>query len=431
MINSWGMVDTEWWRAWMAHIQEVGIRNVYSNITDSSALFANLSNPILHPNGFKTFPDIHIPEFSANLYWRVLFPIAQPPIFYLDLLFVLFFKTYLGINSDYQILNMTNIFWSLILTFSFGLLLKKLNVHRYITYALLLIWVNPLFILQSNVQGYRDLLIVIFITLSLLFSQSSGKKPYFAGLFFGAACLTKPTALFLLPVLLLIQNKQVIRKMFVGSTFALLTTTAIYAYFQRLYGLTAAMLTEMSLANSWSEGISVWSPFRIIGLHSNYLPISTELIHPFITFLDRFRSHIGYFSALNFIGFLVIAALIRKSHSPDLFSPVVPLFVFLLYISNPSSRMNHYFVFIPIWLIGFTKTSTRAFSALILLAFFIQDFAYAGLGRNSYFDGTRYFPLINFILTFVIILLLRLAWNLKNSKSANLEQNLRLSDNWK
>lgn len=411
-INSWGMVDAEWWRAWLDHIEEVGFRNLYSNTADSLALFANLAHPIQLPSGFITFPLITIPEFSANLYFRDSFPIAQPPIFFIDLFIVGLLKPTLGLSSDYQILNLTNMFGSLILTFSFGLLLKKLGVKNYTTYALLLVWANPLLILQSNIQGYRDLLMVTFLTVSLLFSQFSGRYLYLAGIFFGAACLTKPTALYLVPLFLMIFNKQIIKKIVAGSSVALFTTLLIYAYLQRLYGLTAAMLTEMSIANSWSEGISIWSPLRLVSQYSQFLPLDRQRTQEIVHILNTLREHIGLISVFYFAGFVGLAVLIRKTFKPNLFSPLVPIFILLLYICNPSSRMNHYFVFVPIILIGLTQAKTRTYCMPILLCFFIQDFFYAGLGRNSFFDGTGYYPIINFILSIAVVFLIGHFWKI-------------------
>jgi hypothetical protein len=402
-INAWGMVDVEWWRAWLEHIEEVGFRNIYSVSEDSLALFLNLAHPVQLPSGFTTFPQITIPEFSANLYSRDSFPIAQPPIFFMDLFFVSKIQSLSQISSDYQILNLTNIFWSLILTFSFGLLLKKLKKGNYVTYALLLIWANPLLILQSNLQGYRDLLTITLLTFSLLFIQYSGRYLYLSGIFFGAACLTKPTALYLVPLFFMMFNKETIKKIVIGSSVVLFSTIGIYAVIKRLYGLTAAMLTEMSISNSWSEGISVWSPFRLINVYSRFLPLDSLMTQEIVSTLNTLLENVGLISLFYFTGFCGLALLSRKMFSPNLLSPIVPIFLLILYLFNPSSRMNHYFVFVPIWLIGLTQAKTRNYSVLILVIFFIQDFFYAGLGRNSFFDGSDYYPIVNFTLSIIAI----------------------------
>jgi hypothetical protein len=66
--------------------------------------------------------------------------------------------------------------------------------------------------------------------------------------------------------------------------------------------------------------------------------------------------------------------------------------------------MNHYFVFITIWLIAIPIMKKYIFSGAIIFLLFIQDFLYGGFGRNSLFEGTKFSLLVNILFSAAVLL---------------------------
>jgi hypothetical protein len=401
-LDNWGIVDSEWWRAWMNHINLVGIANAYSEPTNSLSIYKKLLNPITLPGNLITFPNIDVPIFNANEYFRNYFPIAQPPLFLMDLAFTVELKNLLQIDSDYVILNLTNTFFSVVLTYIFYRIVKENNIDKPLNWALALIWANPIMILQSNLQGYRDLLLVSLITLAIHFVIKKNKLPYSSGLMFGLALLTKPTAIYLfLPVYLLTSNKDFI-KFISGVAATIFSITAIIALNGRLYGFLAALLTESQIGKIYSEGIGIWTPIYLLEKLPKIFSFSSEFEGLLKSLNGFFENKVTVFWLIVLLLFALLARGLKKKKIYTIFDLEFQLFAITLLLCLPNIKINHYFVFLPIWLIIFARQKLRSTSAFILPIFFIQDLIYGGFGRNSIFDGTKFSAPISIVLTIVL-----------------------------
>ena len=93
---------------------------------------------------------------------------------------------------------------------------------------------------------------------------------------------------------------------------------------------------------------------------------------------------------------------LKKKRIYTIFDLEFQLFAITLLLALPNIKINHYFVFLPIWLIIFAKQKLRSTSVFILPVFFIQDLIYGGFGRNSIFDGTKFSAPINIVLTILL-----------------------------
>ena len=403
-LNSWGIVDSEWWRAWISHLNLVGFANLYSNPTQGIGVLKALGNPISVDGAIVTFPFISIPTLVPNDYFRQLFPIAQPPIFFLDLAFVSTLKKSFNVESDYFILNFTNILFSIILTIVVTKILKYRNVSNHQIWGVALIWANPLLILQANVQGYRDLLLLILITLSFQIVLKSPKHAFPAGIIFGLACLTKPTAVYLLIIIFIIMANKEFFKYVMGMLFATSIVLAAYLVTNRIYGLIAAIFTEFSFTKTFSEGISFWSPIKLIYDHSELLPFSVSMKENLFEFSKILAINLNYISLLHIFIFTLAASKLRRLEKIDVFDVRIQMFTLLYYFFIPNSRMNHYFVFITIWLIAIPIMKKYLFSGAIIFLLFIQDFLYGGFGRNSLFEGTKFSLLVNILFSAAVLL---------------------------
>lgn len=409
-INSWGMVDSEWWRAWINQMDKVGLLNIYSESFKGFDNFANLLDPIKLFGTVVTFANISVPNFIPNDYHRTIFPIAQPPFFLADLAFARFMKNNFDFSSDYSALNVTNIVWTVFFTMTLGLLIKRLNNKHYINWALLLGWANPLLILHANIQGYRDMLTILLITVSITLIISKQQFDLLAGITFGAACLCKPTTIYVFPIMLMVMERKRLLRFISGiASIAGLLLLTFFAT-GKLYGLLAALLTEMSFAKSLSEGISAWNPFFILAQHSDSLPLEGNLKSLISRFLLELHSHIGVLSIIHLLIFMGIAFKVRFKNLIPFNHLIIQIYLITFYITMPNTRMNHYLVFLPFWLIGIVHKPNRLFNLIIVSVFLLQDFIYAGFGRNSIFTGSSFYSLCNLVLTVVLSIYIYFFW---------------------
>jgi hypothetical protein len=390
----------------MKHLTLVGFANVYSNPIQGLEIFGSLRNPILIDIPIVSFPQITVPTFLPNDYFRYVFPVAQPPLFLLDLSITNGLKEILNIKSDYIILNLTNIIFSISLTFLVSRVLKGRSVKNYQTWSLALIWANPLMILQSNVQGYRDLLLLNLITLSISLICNMNRHHYLSGAVFGLACFTKPTAVFVSIVIFICLSNRELLKFIAGMIMTASVVIGLYFYTSRLYGLLAALFTEFSFTKTFSEGISFWSSFKLLYEYSDYLPISTNLQHLTYVITRQLYNNLTLISVLHLIVFFLIALKLRQELKVDFFSREIQLLVASFYFLIPNSRMNHYFVFITILLVAIPLAKEKIYFVAILVLLLLQDLIYGGFGRNSFFEGTNLSLPINSVLSTLIIVFL-------------------------
>ncbi len=386
----------------MNHINLVGFANVYSDRTQGFEIFKSLGNPISIDGPIISFPSITVPTFLPNDYFRFFFPVAQPPLFLLDLAFTNSLKNLLSINSDYVVLNLTNIVFSFTLTLLISSILRERSIKRHRTWALALVWANPLLILQSNIQGYRDLLLLNLITLSIKLMDRDKKCLYLSGAVFALACMTKPTAIFVVIVFFICLTNRAFLKFLIGMTFSVSMVFAIYLFTDRLFGLVAAIFTEFSFTQTFSEGISFWSTFKLLFEYTEYLPISSDLQSFTMSVGNILLKNLTLISILHLGIFLLIALKMRRDSKIDIFGRRIQIFIIFFYFLMPNSRMNHYFVFLSILLIAIPVARERLLITPVIALIFLQDLLYGGFGRNSFFEGTRLSLPINIVTSILI-----------------------------
>jgi hypothetical protein len=253
------------------------------------------------------------------------------------------------------------------------------------------------------VQGYRDLLLLNLITLSIALI-TYGKKYYlFSGAVFGLACLTKPTAIFVLLVIFACLSNRGFLKFLTGMAFIASAVFAMYFCTNRLYGLVAAILTEFSFTKTFSEGISFWSSFKLFDEYTYYLPISANLQNVTYTTTRFLHNNLTWISVLHLMVFFLIALKLRRELMVDIFGRNIQLFMTSFYFLMPNSRMNHYFVFISILLVAIPIAREKKYLIALIALLLFQDLIYGGFGRNSIFEGTNLSLPINILISILII----------------------------
>jgi hypothetical protein len=405
-LNSWGSTDTEWWRAWIDFAGSQSLFVVYRLTISSDFSFADLLSPYTLSESFRTFPNVIVPKFEPNSYSRYLFPIAQPPLFFADLELVRILKEILGIKSDYMVLNLTNILYSLILTIIFKFIFQFLGKKDALKLSLIVIWCNPLLFFNSNINGYRDMLMLICISGSMLALLKGGVGITISGALFGFAMLTKPTAIYaLLGFVLILSAKRLLKFMF-GILITFIIAFLWLLYTNQFGGFVVAMLTEAGAARRYSESINFWNPaLALTSLHKS--SIDYLLLHENLLQISNLLMLLLPFFILIFLLLSVLVLIKYRRLGPNYLGSEAVIFFTLFALFIPNWRLNHYVVFLPFFMASFAVRENRALVIKVLTAFFLQDFIAGGFGRNSVYEGSAYYPLFNYVLFFLLIVILK------------------------
>ena len=412
MLNSMGNVDMEFWRAWMYKIEKGNIFNIYSINTHDLKFFKNLSIKIPLEDDFFIFKGIDPNYFEANMYLRKFYPIVQPPIFYVDLYFVNAIKKIIDVN-DYFLLNIVNIFWTLLLVYILYLILKKTALENPFLKALILIWLNPIFILNPVALGFRDIFASIFVIISIYFLI---KNFYlFSGICIALGLLTKPQILFTIFVLLILIRKNKIINFLLGILLILCLLLVLYYQSGYLYGLIASLIMVSATTVWFPTSISIFTPLSFLQNHQNYL--ITNDYTKLLRLIDFLSYHIQLFSIFGILFLCCVVIYLRLNYPLDnlnLYSIEVFYMSLFVYVLRPNSQPNHYFVLSIFWILSLAKYDKYFWSKLlIILCFVIQDLGYNGFGRNSFFVGLGsqdYINLIFLLSVFVSLIMVQIAY---------------------
>ena len=407
LLGSSGIVDMEFWRAWMSKLERGNLLTIYSNQPHSLDFFHNLKTRIPVENPFFRFKDIDPNFFKANWYSQTYYPIVQPPNFYLDIIVVNYFKNNF-LNNDYISLNFTNVIWTILLNILFYLIFIKLKINKSLLKSLLLIWVNPLILMNTVIQGYRDIYSVLFVMGSVLLI--SYKKYFLSGVIIALGFLVKPQILFLVIIVLVIIPKKKILNYISGGIFMISVVILVYFSTGYLYGLAASFLMVSGATTKWYPStLSFFTPFTFVQHHQDfiYFHVSAKLV----SWVNNMAEYLQYMSLIHIMGSILAVGLFRKFISDEvgaIFSIeffYLTLFIFML---RPNAQPNHYFAISIFWLLSLAKFDKFFWSKFTILAcFLIQDLGYNGFGRNSIYVGTssNYSDLI-FILSILICFIL-------------------------
>jgi hypothetical protein len=406
LLGSSGNVDMEFWRAWMSKLERGNLLTIYSIEPYGLEFFHNLKNRIPVEGLFFRFEGIDPNFFQANWYSQKFYPIVQPPNFYFDLMIVNYFNNKI-FNNDYVALNFINVIWTIILNFLIYLIFIKTKIMKPFLKSLLLIWVNPLILVNTVIQGFRDIYSVLFIVGSIILITN--KKYFLAGIIATLGLMAKPQILFLFVIILvLIPQKKLLNYV---SGVILTISLIIYIYFSTgyLYGLLASSMMVTATTKWYPSTISFFTPFTFLQKHQDfvYFHINTNLG----SWINRFTDYLQLLSVIHLAGSILAVVIFRKVFTNligNLYSLEFFYLTLLIYMLRPNGQPNHYFAMSIFWLISLAKFDKFFWSKFTVLGcFLIQDLGYNGFGRNSIFVGTSsYYSDLIFLLSTIICIIL-------------------------
>ena len=416
IIGSSGIVDMEFWRAWMSKLDRGNLLTIYSNHPHGLDFFHNLKNKIPVDYPFFRFKDIDPNFFKANWYSQTYYPIVQPPNFYIDLILVNYFNSNF-IRNDYIALNFVNVIWTILLNSLVYLLFIKLKINNPFLKSLILVWVNPIILMNTVIQGYRDIYSILFVVGSLLLICY--KKYFFAGIIIVLGLLVKPQILFLaIIVIVLIPKKKILNYIF-GGIFAIFLVIYVYYITGYLYGLIASFLMVSGATTKWFPStLSFFTPFTFMQHHQDfiYFNINTNLV----SWVNKLTEYLQFISLIHIMGSILAVVLFSKLFVDKIGILFTIEFFYLtvfIFMLRPNGQPNHYFAMSIFWLISLAKFDKFYWSKIIILAsFLIQDLGYNGFGRNSFYLGTTsyYSDLIFFLSAVISIVILKDIYRYRN-----------------
>ena len=273
--------------------------------------------------------------------------------------------------------------------------------------SLLLIWVNPLILMNTVIQGYRDIYSVLFIVGSIILINN--KKYFLAGIIATLGLMAKPQILFLFIIILaLIPQKKLLNYIY-GVILTISLIVCIYFSTGYLYGLLASSIMVTATTKWYPSTLSFFTPFTFLQQHQDfvYFHINTDLV----SLINRFTEYLQLLSLIHLAGSILAVVVFRKVFTNligNLYSLEFFYLTLFVYLLRPNGQPNHYFAMSIFWLISLAKFDRFFWSKfIILVCFLIQDLGYNGFGRNSIFVGTSaYYSDLIFLLSTIICIII-------------------------
>jgi hypothetical protein len=391
-VNSIGLQDAEWWRAWMYQLQYSGPIQIYALEDCQQSLMDALKNAKLLEAPFTQKGCQSVVEFSANEYWRTKFPVVQPQLFYIQLWLVKIIGNWLLIE-DYILISYFNSFYTILITVVFFGIASKLKFSSPIIFALVTGWSNPILILNGNIQLYQDVFMILLLSIGFYVGLVGRLKTSI--LIYGIALLFKPSVLFLFPLLFYFYGFNVIL-----LPIPLIISLSIHYFNGSFVGYMVSILSITdTMAMNGSEGLGFFklidAVIFLIG-KTNYEFLAIEII-----FISKIFS-------LLILGFIVIKSILLKKminfnfSNCDYFEKILLLSVMVIYFRF-GLQVNHWLILFPFMMIGLILAKNSKLIIFLLVSFFIQDLIYGGVYRGSglvyltRFNGYFFVPLSFFV----------------------------------
>ncbi len=415
-----GTIDMEYWKAYTVESVKGGLVNIYGKqdgvIVEQYKKGISIRN-ILHDTQ-------NIWTYEGYKSAKSTYDYPQPPIYiyslYLTGLLYSFIDTNLSNNRIFNFfLNLDPILSSFFIVIILYKFVSKLtNVHEARAIGLLY-WLNPLVLLNSPIQGYRDALMAMFVLLSIINVYKNNLN--FSWIFLVLGMATKPQGILIFPIVLfsgLFQHS--IKKNVIAWIVAIGSSVIIASPFiTSQHGLSMllgmASISRVTVALSGTPNIWLILQYIIEVLYSvgRNVPIFDAvfgysfkhvMIKQFYIQSGFNLEWVGYtllivFTAVNI--YFLRTALKKKNNFYIFLAGVIQIYAYVML--RVGVQINHYFSLIPLFTVILVKYKKMFPNFIILVSIYITyDLLFYGLGRD--FTGVYLFLEQKYLLWMINIL---------------------------
>lgn len=400
----YGTQDMEWWKAFGSFTSSYGISQVYSTVPDREIV--RLLSAGTPRDEVRQLTQRHI-LFHAYDYGRTDYVMPQPPAYIYPIhgsvrLYQLFSPNLENKRLFNWFLNLEPTISSALLAIAIGLFVGHISSQKAGITAGLVYWLNPLVLLNSPIQGFRDPMMALFATLSIIFLYR--RNLTLAIVCLVASFMTKPQAVLILPVVVICgiyehSWKQNLKALLAGGATAVLICSP-YIITGHFLGLVLGVtsITDAS-ADLSRQSLNFWWPVQYVvnayALHTGGQGIVSALLgsnmnifrdYPIAKFAAETGINpkkVGLLLYLSFTIFnLWFTRRILRIDRRMLFVAAA-MQVYSYFILSAGVQNNHYFLIVPLltiaWACGLLETR---FAVFVGVVFFAQDFIFYGLGRD-------------------------------------------------
>ena len=396
----YGTQDMEWWKAWASFSTQYGVVEMYSTVPDRDIIRMLREGKPRAEVRKLTQRLIHYQPFG---YWRTEYVVPQPPAYLYPIdvsgrLYRLVSPTLENKRLFNWFLNLEPFLSSALVALAIGFFVASISTQRAGVVAGLVYWLNPLVLLNSPVQGYRDPMMVLFATLSIIALYR--RNLIYSMAFLVCSFMTKPQGVLIAPVVILVgvyehSWKQNMKALLAAGATAILICLP-YILTGHFLGLLQSVLSITDVSVDLSrQSLNLWWPIQYVtnayGLHTGVSALLGSHINVFNDYpISKFYSKTGinprgvglfFFASFTIFNLWFIRRLIRIDRR--LLFLAAAMQVYAYFILNAGVQTNHYFLIVPLLTIAWAcdLLNTR-FAVLIVAIFFLQDFIFYGLGRD-------------------------------------------------
>ncbi len=426
----YGDGDMEHFKSWAVLTNKEGLVSMYSK-SDADLIKYSKEKKVSIIESFNSNRK-YIHFIPKKKYWRVEYMIMYPPISEV----VLYSSGFLHKlwSNDFEnnrlfnfLINLPMLILSLLIFYLLNSLFKN---HHLIgsRYSLLpfLYWLNPIFILDSPIQGYNNTIIFLLGLLAIIFYKKN--KIELVVIIATLIFWSKPQGILLFPLFCFIiyftstSRILALKQIFFGSlsmSFIVLLIPILNGY--GLSYLLGSISAVFSL-DTWSVTVlsaRSWNFWWLMSYFDSNLSTMEVSISKFnqIHFLNiGLFSYVIFILLISYFLFLFIK-LKNKNLSSVMFLFLASLLCYNMFMLNV--QYNQFIIFIP-FVLYFSVVLPELFyySLMICVFYFSQIFYYGGLGRdigtpaglvnrlnlNSFFNSIIIFCTILIFILWVIYL---------------------------
>jgi hypothetical protein len=391
----YGDGDMEHFKAWAVLTSKDGIISMYSKSDSEIINYAKEKNISI----IQAFNDNrkYINFKPEKKYWRQEYMIMYPPVseyllFISGKMHSIFYNNFENNRAFNFFVNLPILILSIIIfLFLSSFKLGNNDLEDKMSIIPFLYWLNPIFILDSPIQGYNNTLIFFLGLLAIYFYQV--KKSNFITSIFGTLIFwSKPQGILIFPLICFIifftSNSKFRAIKQIISGFSIITTLILFYPLLNGYCISYILGSFSSIVSldSWSLTLLSARSWNIWWLLS-YFDSGMASMEISISLFNKIHNiNIAYFSSLIFI-FLISYSLFLFYKSKNKSLNYI-LFLFLSCFSYYNMFMlnvqyNQFIIFIPIVIyFGVLAPELFHFSLVICSFYLLQIFYYGGFGRD-------------------------------------------------
>lgn len=396
----WGTHDMEWWKVWGRESVQTGLIGIYGP-TDQEVITALGGGNSLSEAYNKLGKKVKAKGYAFDT-GRQIFPVAQPPIY----LAAIHAATglYKSVNSSLDNTTQFNFFINLISLLSCAGIVATVawsGSHSPVPWGpywlgALLIWLNPLIILNAPIQGYLDQLAALFTVVSIV--AVVRENLILATVFSAFAILTKPQAVMIAPTVFVFglthcSLRENLRAWSAGF-IAAIAVCLPWIISNRFLGIPLAILNIRQHPNAIVvDALNAWWPLRYFVTARTASPETENAARLYRQIL----SHADLTDVINvdlsglpsliliptFAMLLFLWVRLVKSKRLEFAPLIAGMCTFAYFLFAKAVHTNHYFLMIPLFSIFvFSAGKLPWWFALLTASFLFQDLLFFGFGRN-------------------------------------------------